>query len=245
MGFADLPSHIQCVWHGVNDPANLRQFLASDVAWAELDVNLDPDGRRLMLRHDTFAVLPRWSGEQFLYLEEALPRLLDRGKSIKLDFKVGGHVIWDALRAVDATPLGTDRLWLNGDLDVLDEAVIQEAAVRYPGAIIQVPLHSVTDQLGDLGRTESRLADLVHAGVNRFSVGWRYPDVPGIAQRLREWGYAFNIYGVADLEEFLQAVELRPDAVTADFNFPAWGYYGRGSGHAGRHYAYDVRIETH
>lgn len=37
-----LPRHIQFVWRGVNDAANLRQFLAADVAWAECDVRRHP-----------------------------------------------------------------------------------------------------------------------------------------------------------------------------------------------------------
>ena len=55
--FDDLPGAIHYVWHGVNDRANLRQFLCSPVQWAELDVNLGPDGRTLILRHDTYAEL--------------------------------------------------------------------------------------------------------------------------------------------------------------------------------------------
>ena len=44
---------MQFVWHGVNDEANLRQFLASGVHWAECDIRQDPLGR-LVLRHDSF-----------------------------------------------------------------------------------------------------------------------------------------------------------------------------------------------
>jgi hypothetical protein len=36
------------VWHGVNNPANLRQFLASEVHWAEVDARLDPIGDRVI-----------------------------------------------------------------------------------------------------------------------------------------------------------------------------------------------------
>jgi len=47
-----LPRHIQFVWHGVNDEANLRQFATSNVQWAELDVRLDPTKEHVILRHD-------------------------------------------------------------------------------------------------------------------------------------------------------------------------------------------------
>ena len=37
----------------MNDEANLRQFLASGVHWAEVDIRRDPSGR-FVLRHDSF-----------------------------------------------------------------------------------------------------------------------------------------------------------------------------------------------
>ena len=61
-------------------------------------------------------------------------------------------------------------------------------------------------------------------GINRFSVGWPYRKAPGLIDWLKQEGHAFNLYGVRTLEEFLQAVALHPAAVTADFNFPQWGY---------------------
>ncbi|NOY38882.1 MAG: hypothetical protein GXO95_01190, partial [Nitrospirae bacterium] len=36
-----LPCHVQFVWHGVNDRANLRQFIASNIQWCECDLRLD------------------------------------------------------------------------------------------------------------------------------------------------------------------------------------------------------------
>jgi hypothetical protein len=43
------------------------------------------------------------------------------------------------------------------------------------------------------------------------------------------------VYGVEDLESFLEAALLVPSSVTADFNFPDWHYFGRGSGNGGHH----------
>ena len=237
-GIADLPPDIQLVWHGVNDAINLRQFLASDVAWCELDVNPDPEGRELILRHDSFAERPFQPGEALLTLREALPRLLDRGRSIKLDFKAGGSWIDAGLALVDRHHIPTDRLWLNGDLDLLGETTIRRMAARYPGAIVQVPLTSLPVQPERGEEFAAQLASLRGWGINRFSVGWPYRKAPGLIDWLKQEGYAFNLYGVRTLEEFLQAVALHPAAVTADFNFPQWGYYGRGSGHNGTYYAY-------
>jgi hypothetical protein len=40
-------------------------------------------------------------------------------------------------------------------------------------------------------------------------------------------GWEINLYGVPDLESFLEAALLLPASVTADFNFPEWSYHGR------------------
>ena len=45
-----LPQHIQFVWRGVNDDANLRQFLASRVQWGECDVRMHPRRSEVVLR---------------------------------------------------------------------------------------------------------------------------------------------------------------------------------------------------
>lgn len=237
---ASLPPEVELVWHGVNDAANLRQFLASGVSWGELDVNLDPEGGDLILRHDSYAELPSWNGERPLYLRDVLQPLVSAGKSIKLDFKAGGTWIDVALDLVDGLGLPQDRLWLNADLDVFGESVIRELSSRYPIAIRQVPLHSLPaplDAAQELWREIERVAAL---GINRFSVGWRYPNSAEIVARLKHNDYEANLYGVANLKEFLQAVEMRPTSVTADFNFPEWHYYGRGSGHGGAHHTYSV-----
>jgi beta-phosphoglucomutase-like phosphatase (HAD superfamily) len=73
----DLPHHVQLVWHGVNDEANLRQFLGSQVHWAECDVRRDPLGR-LVLRHDSFERTPWSSTEKGLELGDLLAQLLAR-----------------------------------------------------------------------------------------------------------------------------------------------------------------------
>jgi hypothetical protein len=237
---ADLPANIQLVWHGVNDAANLRHFLASDVPWAELDVNVDPEGTALILRHDTFAEMPRGQDEPLLFLSDALPRLLARGKAIKIDFKAAGVWVETILDYLDHFYIPTDRLWLNGDLDFLGEQAIRMFAARYPGAIVQIPLHSLGVALTDSAALGRSLQESMALGVNRFSVGWRYPDVPNLLAQVKHAGSEANIYGVHNLSEFLQAIALGPAAVTADFNFPEWHYFGRGSGHKGVHYQYTM-----
>jgi len=47
-----------------------------------------------------------------------------------------------------------------------------------------------------------------------------------------------NIYAVPNLAAFLQAALLLPRSLTADFNFPQWHYFGRGSGEHLDHHTY-------
>src|SRR6266545_2066349 len=67
----ELRRRVQFVWHGVNDEANLRQFLASGVHWAECDVRRDPLDR-LVLRHDSFEETPWHRAEHPFRLEACL-----------------------------------------------------------------------------------------------------------------------------------------------------------------------------
>jgi len=55
-------------------------------------------------------------------------------------------------------------------------------------------------------------------------------NASAVLKQLSSWGYEVNLYGMADLETFLEAALLLPRSVTADFNFPTWNYFGRGSG---------------
>jgi hypothetical protein len=72
--------------------------------------------------------------------------------------------------------------------------------------------------------------------VNRLSLDWRTPAIRELMNRLEERGWKVNVYGVPDLEAFLEASLLLPRSVTADFNFPDWHYFGRGAGqHRGYH----------
>lgn len=234
----DLPTHIQYVWHGVNDEVNLRHFLGSPVEWAEFDVNWHDGLGQYILRHDGFDKLPRMADEDDLLLADLLPLLVQRGKSLKIDFKVGGDHVGEILKVLDRHAIPQSRLWFNADLDVLGSTWIQTLAERYPRSIIQLPINSVVTLGADIDYLRLRLEQAASWGINRWSVGWHYPDVPGLMAHLRNWGYEANIYGIDNLEQFLAAVAMEPRAVTADFNFPEWHYFGRGSGHEGRYYTY-------
>lgn len=228
-----LPSDIQTIWHGVNDSANMVEFLNSPIEWAELDVNLSVDGERLILRHDTYDELPPWPGEVELLFEDALVEMVARTRSVKIDFKVGDPWIDKILSIVDSFEIPNEKLWFNADLDLLGREWISELAARYPGAVVQIPLNSATTPGCPPQELTQTLGELAACGVNRWSIGWRYPDRDGLIDELMRQGLEVNIYGVDNLDQFLEALNRRPASVTADFNFPEWGLHGHGSGHRG------------
>jgi hypothetical protein len=146
----DLPRHVQLVWHGVNDEANLRQFLASQVRWGEVDVRRHPRGD-LVLRHDAFGPdrQPSANGSEtngrgsgLLSFESALDELSDAGKGVKVDVKQAG-ILDEVLDLVARSGMTDEDLWFNGRLDLLGEAGVKAIRAAHPGATIQFPIDFV------------------------------------------------------------------------------------------------------
>jgi hypothetical protein len=210
IGHDDLPRHVQIVWHGVDDPAHLRQFLASPVRWGAVAHERPGLGHRV----------------QGLHLDQCLDAFRGTGKSAKLAV----HHVADLerlLAQVAASGLDDDDLWFEGGIDTLGEPGLRAIAAAHPGAVLQCSI----DFLGPLAVAApgeaKRLVDLLAGwGVNRFSVRWGGPHVHPLLDRLDEWGCEANIDAVADLEQFLRAVLLLPRSITADVRFPAWHWFG-------------------
>jgi hypothetical protein len=64
------------------------------------------------------------------------------------------------------------------------------------------------------------------------------PRTRRLFDQLQRWSHDVNIYAVPDLAAFLQAALLLPRSLTADFDFPQWHYFGRGSGEHLSHHTY-------
>ena len=236
-----LPQDVQFVWHGVNDRANLRQFLGSDIEWAETDVRTDPSTGDLIPHHDSLVSHVEHGPDEHIELEEAIQKLNRFEKSIKLDFKEGGEAVERVLRILAAEGINESRLWFNGNIEVLQEQGFRRLRGAYPGAIVQCPIDSLAqDILDSPNRARKTLGELQSWGVNRFSVAWDTPELARVIATLTEWSFETNIYNVRDLDSFLHAVLLGPCSVTSDFNFPRWHYYGRGSGQDGEYYEYSI-----
>ncbi len=231
-----LPRQVQLVWHGLNDDKNIRQFLTSNIEWAEFDLRMDPAGN-LIVRHDSFEETPIREDEEFLLFDAVLQRLDAFHKSVKIDIKEDGGLIDRVADLLAGTRLAHERLWFNGHIEVLGEGGFRKLVAAFPGAIIQCRIEFLMPLIETLPQEGKKILDHLRGwGINRFSVPWSLPGLMRIVDQMDRWGFDINIYNVPDLESFLKAVLQQPRSVTSDFNFPKWHYYGRGSGkHAQRH----------
>lgn len=237
-----LPTGVDLVWHGINDEPNLRQFLASDIPWGECDIHYDPRTGDLVLHHDEHAVPYGDEVDGYLRLDALLGELAAAGKCVKLDLKAGPELIEPSLALVRRHGFTDDLLWLNGYVQQLGEEGFRRLAEAHPGAIVQAPIVFLEPLAVSAPEKTREIIDMFCAwGMNRFSLDWRSRQFAAFFDRMEQWGVNVNIYGVRDLRSFLQAVLTRPRSVTADFNFPEWHYYGRGSGEGGVYYEYQLR----
>ncbi len=238
-----LPRHVQFVWHGINDERNLRQFLASNVVWGEVDVRLDPSSEELVLRHDPLEPYAHGAAE-LLPLAVVLDAVRTARKSIKIDLKETGPALTESIAAVKAAGFDDSETWFNADYRLLGREGFAALKQAFPGAIIQCPIDSIAPLiLSDNAGGMAKLAELQGWGVNRFSVKWDKPNIPQLIDALDAHGYELNIYNVPDLRAFLEAALLLPRSITSDFNFPRWSYFGRGSGAGGRRHEYFIKEE--
>jgi hypothetical protein len=227
----DLTARVVFVWHGVNDEENLQRFLASTVRWAEMDVRHDPLGR-LILRHDDFELTPWNRNERPFLATECIRETTAAGRSVKLDLKENGDTLAEALGVLDRVDLTDERIWFNADIQTLGPDGFVEIRSRHPAATISCPVDFVVPLLLVAPEAGGAVLQLLRTwGVDRLSLRWARSTRAAL-DILEELGWEVNIYGVPDLEAFLDASLMLPASVTADFNFPEWRYFGTGSGQA-------------
>lgn len=224
-----VPDRVTFVWHGVNDELNLERFIASDIGWGEFDVRRDPLGR-LVLRHDAFDDTPWRRDEPLLLAADAVALIVAAGRSVKLDLKEDGSTLDGAIELVSSMGIPDERLWFNAELPTLGESGFTRLRARFPGSTISSPVDFLEPLLLASAGAADRVLDILEAwGVSRPSVRWG-PGTRRVLDALEIRGWETNVYDVPDLEAFLGSSLLLPTSVTADFDFPEWGYAGRGSG---------------
>jgi phosphoglycolate phosphatase-like HAD superfamily hydrolase len=237
----ELRSRVQFIWHGVNDEANLRQFLASGIQWAECDVRVDPVDQ-LVLRHDSFQETPWTRSEHSFLLEDCLATLRAGNRGVVLDIKEGDNVPARVLELVGARGFDDSDLCFLGSIETLGEEGMRLISKTRPAAALAFMADFVGPLLLAVPTLAAQVLDTLREwGVNRVAVDWRTtPRMLEILDRFEEHDWDVNIHGVPDLESFLEAALLLPRAVTADFNFPDWHYYGRGSGQRSAYHRYNL-----
>ncbi len=223
-----LPKHIQFLWHGIDDEANLRQFLVSDINWCECDVRLNPIDEIPILRHDSFKNRPLDADENWLTLDRLIERVSKTGKSIKIDLKTGGVLVDKVMESIDAHGFDDSRLWFNSNVERLQELGFWKLSKKYPKAILQADVDFLAPLIYSVPDKAREVLDMfTEWGINRFSINWQSQNLRSFFDQMSEWGFEVNIYNVPDLESFLQTVLFMPQSITSAFNFPKMHYYGR------------------
>lgn len=213
-----LPRHIQFIWHGLSSEAALKQFLASNVRWADLGILTDVylNGCRVGEQH---AVARRQS--QLLY--ECLEQLRSAGRGVKVDLKADQASNLRLLKLLQSAGIVSNDIWFHVNTEHLSEPEFRHLAETQPGAIIEVPIGFLAPLISKGGQlAESILDRLSDWGVNRFALSWETSEVRLLHERLDQWGFETTIYNVRELEAFLQAVLLMPQAICSDFNYAQW-----------------------
>jgi hypothetical protein len=222
---------VELVWHRVNHPIVLRQFLASPIRWAEIDVRLDDRGR-LIVHHgdlDTGAD----DEDDHTTADEIFDEFRQAGKGLNLDIK-DPDALGATLDGVADHGFPDEDVWANGRIDQLGEDGMRSVKKRFPNSRLQCPLEFLGQVAAAMPDEARRIVDRVRSwGVDRFSLAWTHPDTPMLRDRLDDWGLDTNLYAITDLEQVLAAVVTVPRSLTADFTLPEWHYFGRGGGNDG------------
>jgi len=212
----------------VDDEIILRQFLISNVHWAEMHVRVDPGDKSLIVRRKNFSEVPKAPDEVPIKLEYFLSILKDAGRAVKLDIKEDG-LLEQVTTMLSNIGFVDNKVWINRSINGLniDACSLRAVIEKFPGTIKQCPV----DSLGHLvmsfpSEAKRYLLMYSRCGINRFSVNWKTNESRRLIVQLQNWGFDVNIYNVPDLESFIQAALLLPRSVTSYYNFPKWFYSG-------------------
>lgn len=216
-----LPSHVQLIWQGVNDEANLRQFLASNIRWGEMDVRADGTSE----------------------FGSFLGRLKSSDKALLIDLHEGGACVDRVIDALHEWEFPEQRLGFKGELSRLEESGIRLLSVAFPKSTLQCSIDFLMPMLGAAPEEAKRFLDrMIDWGIRRFGLSWAELQGGGPAlEQLQNWGYPVVLEEVPDLEAFLKASLLLPAGIASDFNFPQWCYYGRGAGGGKKVHLYEAK----
>src|SRR5207247_1927949 len=78
--------------------------------------------------------------ERSLLARPSVETLAAAGRSIKIDVKEKDDTLRAALDLIDELGLGDDRVWFNGEIDVVGASGFAAFRDRYPGATTSCPI---------------------------------------------------------------------------------------------------------
>lgn len=221
-----LPSHIAFVWNGMNNKKNLRKYLESNVNWAELDVRRLPTNGQIVLYHDSIESSINMSLTSF---ETMLKELLDHHRKIKLVFKEDEQLLFDTIRILQNYKIADSHLWFHLLLDRFSKESIQRIHTIFPNAIVSVVIDYIIPVMQILPERSVDVLNTLKAwGINRFSISWMSTNKAVFVEKMQQLGMQYSFRDVSSLDSFLHAVLLQPIAITSNFYFPKWQYYGLG-----------------
>jgi len=222
---ADLADRVQFCWADIESRATLAYFLASDVHWGALCVRREPE-------HGTLAVgrSERLLDEQrtdALSLDEALTMFRRRGRAAKMILTERG-MLGEVLGLVRKHGFGDRDLWFSAAIDIMGESEVAAVAKVHPAARRGVQGNFLAPLCLGLPDEAERLVRRIREwGVNHVTVSWTSHGPHEAIARLASFGLEVDVDDVEDLEALLQVVLLMPKAVTSNFNFPKWSYFGQ------------------
>ena len=217
VNLSQLPQHIQFVWQGMDSRNRIREFLNSNIHWAQFNVVLDIIRRKIMI-YDPVAEKGFPDDEiEKITLSDCLRWMKSLGRGVKLNLK-DPFILDPLIDTVREMGMDDSELWFCSNLEYLKEDGFRKLQRVFPGAIIQcsvdflVPLMAVsTPKARDIVRI------LKDWGINRYSLDARLPAKRKILDFMDDVGLDVNIDHVDNLESFLKTILLQPRSVSLDF----------------------------
>ncbi len=217
----DLPRHITFVWHGVNDPGTLRQFLASGIAWGEVDIHSGPDGEIICGRES--------DGPATITFADTLTAVRGAGRHLRIELREGGSLSGRCIDILKGAGCQGEELWFHCDPEVTGSGAIGALVDAFPAALLQVPGDPVARAVAE---GEEHACGAVAAaralGAGRLSFTHATPHLADTLDFLDRCGMTADIRRETELDDFLRSVLLMPASVASDFRFPpGWDFSGK------------------
>lgn len=225
--YPDIPDgintgQISLTRSGVNDRSRIREFLLSDMKWAEVDLHHSPANDDLIVRDEPFEMKPLHVNESLLGIGECMEILNASRKGIKINIRknMDLNVLVRRIKHYNSDRAG---LWLSSGMEYLTGQNYIELAQNFPGILIECKVDFLLPVVDSPERVSSIIKLLSSWGINSFALKWVNSDERKLlAGYIRDTGFSVNFYDVHDIESLIDAITIRPSSVSCSFD--AAGY---------------------